>query len=145
MRHSKYKSYNSYAPFGNLIEDFFNKSIGDIVGGDMSSNTPSVNTYETETAYIMEVAAPGIEKENIKIELEKNQLIISSTIEKSEDNQRTYKRREFDYSNFSRRFQLKDDVNLDKVKASHNLGVLTITLPKLAAEVVKKKTSVNID
>jgi len=145
MRHRKYKTHHTYPPFGNLIEDFFNKSIGDIIGGDISFNTPSVNTYETEAAYVLEVAAPGIEKENINIELEKDQLIISAEIEESEKNQREYKRREFDYSNFRRRFQLKDDVNVDKVKASHNLGVLTITLPKLDADVVNKKTTVKID
>ena len=143
MRHHKYHNHNSFAPFGQIIEDFFNKSIGDIVGGDISLNAPSANTYETDQAYILEIAAPGINKKDIDIEVEKDHLIISADIDKGTDNP-TYKRREFDYSKFTRRFKLKDDINLKNIAASYDLGVLTITLPKLDAETVNKKTKIKI-
>ncbi len=144
MRHHRYKNHNTFAPFGQIMEDLFNKSIGDIVGGDISLNTPSVNTYETERAYVLDIATPGISKENINIEIEKNHLVISADLEKGSEGPK-FKRREFDYSKFSRRFKLKDDINLKKISASHNLGVLTITLPKLDAEVVNKKTKIKIE
>ena len=143
MRHYKYHNQNSFAPFGQIIEDFFNKSIGDLVGGDISLNTPSANTYETDQAYILEIAAPGITKTDIDIEVEKDHLIISADIDKGTD-MPAYKRREFDYSKFTRRFKLKEDINLQKIAASYDLGVLTITLPKLDVETVNKKTKIKI-
>lgn len=142
MRHYRNHDQHSFAPFGQIIEDIFNKSIGDIVGGDISLNTPSANTFETEEAYILEVAAPGISKKDIDIELEKGHLIISSNIEKKEDT--TYKRREFDYSKFKRRFKLKDNINVENISARYELGVLIITLPKLDAKAVNKKTKIKI-
>lgn len=143
MRHHRYNS-NSFAPFGNLLEDFFNKSIGDIVGGDISANTPAVNTYETDEAYVLEVAAPGISKDEIQIEVEKDYLIVSADIERS-GNQPKFKRKEFDYGKFSRRFHLKDDIDTSKIKASYALGVLKIHLPKLDTESVNHKTKITID
>ena len=143
MRHHKYHNHNSFAPFGQIIEDFFNKSIGDIVGGDISLNTPSANTFETDEAYTLEIAAPGIKKTEIEIEIEKDHLVISADIDRKEAAPE-YKRREFDYSKFTRRFKLKDDINLKTISASYDLGVLTITLPKLDAETVNKITKIKI-
>jgi len=143
MRHHKYHNHNSFAPFGQILEDFFSKSIGDIVGGDISLNTPSANTYESDAAYTLEIAAPGISKEDIDIEVVKDHLVISADIAQQEESPE-YKRREFDYSKFTRRFKLKDDIDLKNISANYELGVLRITLPKLDEDIINKKTKIKI-
>lgn len=142
MRHNR-NHYDTFGPFGQVLEDLFNKSIGDIVGGDMSLNMPASNTYETDDAYHLEVAAPGVSKEDIKIRIEQNHLLIEANVESTD--QPDYKRREFDYSKFSRRFKLKDDIDIKKTKARYELGVLKITLAKLDAKAYEKKTSIKVD
>jgi len=142
MRDYKYHNSAGFAPFGQILEDFFNKSIGDIVGGDISLNTPSANTYETDKAYVLEVAIPGISKNEIDIEIEKEYLIIASDNHK--DKSPSYKRREFDFSKFRRRFKLKDDINVAEISATYDLGVLTIMLPKLDAKSANKSTKIKV-
>lgn len=143
MRHHRNRNYDTFAPFGQVLEDFFNRSIGDIVGADFSQNTPAVNTSETEKAYLLEVAAPGIAKEDIKLRIEEDHIVISADTETRTDTK--YKRREFDYSKFTRRFKLKDDIDTKKIKAQYDLGVLTVTLPKLDSKAYEKKTTIKID
>lgn len=143
MRHTRKKHHDAFGPFGQVLEELFNTSIGDIVGGDISHNTPSVNTHEMEDAYYIEVAVPGVAKEDIRLRLEENHLIVEAEVESTD--QPAYKRREFDYSKFSRRFKLKDNIDTKKIKANHDLGILTIKLPKLDAKAYAKKTSIKID
>ena len=67
----------------SIIDDVFNRSISDLVGSDLSVTTPSVNISENDDSFTMEIAAPGLNKSDFKIALEKDQLIVSS--EKSSD------------------------------------------------------------
>jgi len=143
MRHNRNNYNDAFGPFGQVLEELFNKSIGDIVGGDLSQNTPAANTFETDEAYHLEIAAPGVTKNDINLRIEQNHLLVTADI-KSEDRPE-YKRREFDFSKFSRRFKLKDDIDTKKIKANYELGVLKITLPKLDAKAYEKKTSIKID
>lgn len=143
MRHNRRNHHDAFGPFGQVLEDLFNKSIGDIVGGDISLNTPATNTYETDDAYHLEIAAPGVSKEEINLRIEQNHLLVSADVAATD--QPDYKRREFDYGKFSRRFKLKDDIDTKKIKASFELGVLKIKLQKLDAKAYEKKTSIKID
>ena len=144
MRHHKYHTRHSFPPFGQILEDFFNKSLGDIVGGDISFNTPNVNAFETEEAYFLEVAAPGVKKEDFNITLEGEHLVVSAQTTDNEAGPE-YRRREFDYSKFSRSFKLQDDIETSKISASYDLGVLTIELPKYDASNSNKQTTITID
>jgi HSP20 family protein len=100
---------------------------------------PAVNIKEDDNGFHVEVAAPGLSKEDFNVEVENDVLTIYSEKEsknKTEDSD--YMRREFSYSSFKRTFTLPENVvDVDKVKASYNNGVLNISLPK--REEVKPK------
>lgn len=97
-----------------------------------NTTAPAVNVIENETDYKIEVAAPGMTKEDFNIHLaDDNQLVI--TMEKkneSKNDNRKYLRREFSYSKFQQALVLPEDVEKDHISASVNDGVLTIDLPK---------------
>lgn len=119
-----------------LFDDFFNR---DIFNWGLSnfSNTnttiPGVNIKETPENFEVEVAAPGMSKNDFKIELDGNSLTISSeksnTQEEREDEK--YTRREFSYQSFYRTFNLpKEVVDLDKIQAKYENGLLHLLIPK---------------
>jgi len=116
----------------SLLEDFFNDSfLTRFFNWDEYKTIPAVNIIEGKDEYKIEVAAPGLSKEDFKVELDGNVLTISSEKEqKKEEKDENVLRREFCYSSFRRSFTLPDDVNIEKIKASHNDGILTVTLPK---------------
>jgi HSP20 family protein len=107
-------------------KDFFSKAI------DLGTTIPAVNTKETDTAYQMELAAPGLKREDFNISLNDRILTISSEKkeEKEEKEGEKITRREFSYSSFQRSFQLPDDVKEEDISASYEDGLLKIVLPK---------------
>jgi len=120
-------------PFGKLMDEFFNRSISDIVGTDVTFDSPAVNVIETEDAFEIEVAAPGLDKNDFKVTVEKDHLTISAekeTEEKEENTEQTYKRREYNYQKFSRKFRLPNTVDKGSPKAKYLQGILKITLEK---------------
>ena len=126
--------YNPFATksVGNFFEDFFNRGITDFVGSDFSASTPSVNVVETENSYRVEVAAPGLEKKDFEVSIDNGFLNISARKEHEEEVQDgdKYMRREFNFTSFTRSFQLPDTVQADDIAANYENGVLKITLPK---------------
>lgn len=139
------KTNNRFA-FPSLIDEFFKP---DWMGGmeRMNLNVPAVNIKETETSFVVELAAPGKKKEDFNIELEDNVLTISSEArsEKEEkDNEGKYTRREFSYSSFKRAFTLPETVNDYEINASYENGVLHITLPKKEEALPKPKRMIEI-
>jgi HSP20 family protein len=93
-------------------------------------NRPAVNIKEENDGFNLEMAVPGLSKSDFNIDLEKNMLTISASrqdenVEK-EDN---YKRREFNYYNFSRSFTIGDKIDIDKIKAEYKDGILKVALP----------------
>lgn len=111
----------------------------------MNATTPAVNVIENETEYKVEVAAPGMTKEDFCVHLaDENQLVISMEKKnetKSSDNSK-YLRREFSYSKFQQTLVLPDDVEKEHINASVNDGVLTIDLPKKTKEEKAKECKV---
>ena len=101
-----------------------------------NTTAPAVNVIENETDYKIEVAAPGMTKEDFNVHLaDDNQLVI--TMEKkneSKNDNSKYLRREFSYSKFQQALVLPEDVEKDHISASVNDGVLTIDLPKKTQE-----------
>lgn len=99
---------------------------------------PAVNITESDNGYTIEVAAPGLNKKDFKIDLDKNTLTIASVREdKQEENNERYTRREFRYSNFSRTFTLPETVDSDKISAVHKDGILHVDIPKMEEAKVK--------
>ena len=104
----------------------------------MNATTPAVNVIENETEYKVEVAAPGMTKEDFCVHLaDENQLVIS--MEKKNENKEErkkehYLRREFSYSKFQQTMILPDNVDKNKIAAHVEHGVLSVELPKLPVQ-----------
>ena len=93
-----------------------------------STNSPSANIRREDTAYIIELAVPGLGKENIQIEVNNDQLIVSAKDVQHSTNT-NFVRREFDYTDFKRTFRLHKNANTEALQASFNQGLLTIVVP----------------
>ena len=136
---------NSNLPnrFPTFFDDFFNRDLFDWGMGNFSNtNTtiPAVNIKETSENYEVEVAAPGMTKQDFKVQLEGNRLTISSEKmnEKEEKDDVRYNSREFSYQSFSRTFNLQNEVlDTEKIEAKYDNGVLHLLIPK--KEHVKQK------
>lgn len=108
---------------------------------------PAINVKESDEAYTVELAAPGMKKEdfNVHINDEGNLIIkMEQKNEKKEDKNTRYLRREFSYSKFEQTLILPDDVRKDAISAKVEHGVLTIELPKLIEEKVKVSRQIDI-
>jgi HSP20 family protein len=119
----------------SIFNDFFNNDW--MVKANATA--PAINVIESDTDYKVEVAAPGMTKEDFNIHLsEDNELVISmekKTENNEEDKQnKKYLRREFSYTKFQQALVLPDDVEKDKINANVTNGVLTIELPKRTPE-----------
>ncbi len=116
----------------NLFDEFFNNDYHPVYfDWDGGRSLPAVNITESKKDYRVEVAAPGLTRNDFKVSLDENVLTISSEKEvKNETNEEDVLRREFSYSSFSRCFTLPETADADKIKASHKDGVLSITIPK---------------
>lgn len=132
--------------FGKIFDELFNRSISDIVGTDFTSESPSVNIIETEDAFALEVAAPGLEKEDFDVSIDKDHLIISADKKQAEDAESpTFKRKEYNYQKFSRKFRMPKSVDKDTVKAKYDLGILKVTVEKTPEAKEKGPRSIDID
>ncbi|MDY8134034.1 Hsp20/alpha crystallin family protein [Aquimarina sp. 2201CG5-10] len=132
-----------------LLDDFFNADWfgGTTNPGKIGFNTPAVNVIEADDNYKVELAAPGLRKEDFNIELDNDVLTISSEIKsekESKDKDGRYTRKEFGYSAFKRSFNLPETVNGGAIQASYDNGVLLVTLPKKEEAKVQPKRLIDI-
>ena len=131
-----------------ILDDFFGNEWVD----KTSSTAPAVNVIETDKEYKVEIAAPGLTRDDFKIDInEDNELTVSmeKKVEKNEESEKegkkhTYLHREFSYSSFRQRMILPDNVNVDNIDAKMENGVLTIDIPKKTEE-EKRKNMRQID
>jgi HSP20 family protein len=119
-----------------LFDDFFRRDLFDW-GNSNFSNTdttmPAVNIRETADNYEVEVAAPGMTKDDFKVELDGSTLTISSEkqSQKNEGDEERYSRREFSYQSFQRTFNLQKEVmDVEKIEARYENGLLHLVIPK---------------
>ena len=120
-------------------DDFFNdRFFKQINTSGSQSHSPAVNVIEDEKNYRIEVAVPGVKREDFNIELEKDVLTISTEMkEGKEDQTPNYLRREFNFQSFKRSFQLPETIDQENIQASHEAGILIVNLPK-SEELVEK-------
>lgn len=130
----KYDSNRAFPAFSSLFDDFFNTEFGNWRHNNFSAtNTtlPAVNIKEDNDGFSVEMAAPGMEKADFKINLENNVLTISSEKqEEQKEEQDKYTRREFAYRAFQRSFTLPDSADSEKIEAKYENGVLHVNIPK---------------
>lgn len=117
--------------FPKFVENLFGSKISDEAGkGESVGSVPAVNVESKNTQYDIEVAVPGLEKDDISIQVEGNVLTISSEKQYShEDKGRNFLRQEFGYAAFSRSFALPKGVDADAISARMESGILKIGIP----------------
>jgi HSP20 family protein len=123
----------------SVFDDFFRpwKDMFDLNGGrTWTSTVPAVNISENQDTFTVSMAAPGMKKEDFKVDLERDLLTISAEKEEKEEN---LSRQEYNYTRFTRSFTLPSSVVKDKIEAQYQDGVLKLTLPK--TEEAKKATA----
>jgi len=134
----------------SLLEDFFPR---DIMGWnfknftDIGNTMPSVNLSETEREYQINLAAPGMKKEDFKVEIEDKTISIASEKEErfeESDEKGNYTRKEFNYSSFHRSFHLPDIAEKEKIDAIYRDGILHITIPKKSNQNTNSKKNIPI-
>ena len=111
-------------------DNFFNTSLMP----HMNATAPAVNVKESATAYTMEVAAPGLKKDMVKMNIDKDGYLNVSIENKDEKKEEHYLRREFSYSSYSQSCALPEDADQEKISAEVSDGVLKIEIPKTAKE-----------
>lgn len=111
----------------------------------MEMTTPSVNVVETKNAFGLEVAAPGMKKEDFKVEVKDGCLVISAeTKAEKEQKEENYTRKEFNYQAFTRSFWLPENVKADDIKATYMDGILKLNVPKIKVEKEEPAKSVKV-
>ena len=130
----------------SLFNDFFKPwnewYEGDSLSGQLAK-IPAVNISEHKHEYLVSLAAPGMKKDDFKIDIDSNILTISSEKEENrEEKEEKFTRKEYNYSSFTRSFTLPDEVNREKIEAKYENGILQIVLPR--KEEAKKGVSKQI-
>lgn len=132
----------------NWLDNAFNDFFNDTALSRMNSTAPAVNVKDTENAYVMEVAVPGIKKEFCRVNIDDNgnlEIAIENKLEHKEEHKKEhYLRREFSYSNYQQSYILPDDVDREKISAKVLNGVLEIELPKVVKTEQKVQRTIEI-
>ena len=132
----------SFRPFymPNLFDDDFFSGLT-----SRTSSMPAVNIREDEKNYFLDLAIPGIDKKDLKIDINEDVLTISSEKKSENEEERDgYKRKEFSYSSFCRSFYIPENANKEKIEANYKDGVLNVTLPKQEEEKTKITREIKI-
>lgn len=139
------------APSSNrfFFDDFFGKDIFDVNPKNVIKTSPAVNVKENDKEYLLEVAAPGLQKENFVIEVNDGLLSISAETktEKTESDENSkFTRKEFSFSSFKRTFSLDEEsVDAENIVAKYENGILNISIPKkVKIEEEKKAKTISV-
>ncbi|MEI2271285.1 Hsp20/alpha crystallin family protein [Sphingobacterium sp. ML3W] len=134
------KSLNTDAvnPFVNTVFDnLFNDNF---ISDRLVSRVPAVNISESEKSFKIEMAAPGLDKSDFRINVDKNLITISA--EKKEEQvseEKLYSKKEFNYSSFSRSFTLPETVDYSNIEAAYEGGILILTVGKKEDAIIAKR------
>lgn len=132
------RSYKPYLWSGLFDDDF-------LPVFSQRNNNVAVNIREDDKKFFIDLAVPGIDKKDLKIELNEDTITVSSEKkEEKEESNDGFKRKEFNYSSFCRSFYLPENVNKDKIEANYKDGVLSVELPKETEEKSKISREVKI-
>jgi len=120
---------NAVGPFFNdVFESFLNESF---LGDKLVAKVPAVNIAETENEFHLELAIPGLKKDDFKINLDKNVLTISAEKKNEQEaDGKRFSKREYSYHSFTRSFTLPDSADYAKIDADYTDGILKLTIAK---------------
>ena len=134
----------------SLLDDFFSGDLHNLLNLNTTyrETLPSINIKETDDCFEVEVAAPGMNKNDFKVELENDNLIISAYSENQnteKNNEENYTLREFNYQHFTRSFSLPERMVVgEKITAKYRDGILYITIPKTEEAKTKPARQISI-
>lgn len=121
--------------FGDVMTNLFEDRFFQPVKRNFTSTSPSVNLFENETAFTIQLAVPGFSKDQFKIDLKNNRLTVSAAVqEEKEDVKPNYTLREFNYNEFTRLFNLPKSADQSSIAASYTDGILEIVIAKKEEE-----------
>lgn len=126
----------------------FNEMMDEIYGtGNHFHNrslTPAANIFESNKEYRIEVAVPGLKRDQIKVTLDDDVLKLHAGVSSEQKKEEDYNRFEFDYSDFERTFTIPDTVEKEKISAKYDDGILQVLLPKREDQIKKGPKEINI-
>jgi len=131
--------------FSGVFDNFFNSDFNGFLGLDESVAVPSVNVKESGTDFRIDVAVPGMNKDDLTIKVDKDVLTIKG--ERNDDTKNddgSFTRKEFGYNVFHRSFNVPDSVDSSKIEAKYENGILAVTLPKLDEAKAKPEMVIKI-
>ena len=134
--------YNNNNVFPSLMNEFFNDDFG-LNFFNRNYSVPSVNSIENNDSFEIDLAVPGMKKEEFSIELNDKVLVISSESSNNIENDKM-RLNEFNFSSFQRSFRVPHSVDQDKIKANYKNGILKIKLPKRKESISKPNRVINI-
>lgn len=132
---------NSLLPSStSLFDDFFTRDLFDWSRTEGNGLVPRVNIKEEDDGFGVEIAAPGMKKDDFRVQLDNDMLTVSSEVSNNQQEEKdNYTRKEFSYHAFRRSFYLPNTVEADKINAKYEDGILSLWIPK--KEEAKKKPS----
>lgn len=126
----RFKPATTWPTFDRIFDDFF-KDVTTTVGRDnFAASRPAVNIVENKDGFALELAAPGLTRDDFNVSVEKNTLTISASKETEQDEEGKYRRREFSYFSFKRSFHLPESIDANNISAKYENGVLSLQLAK---------------
>ncbi|MBT3303250.1 MAG: Hsp20/alpha crystallin family protein [Bacteroidetes bacterium] len=138
------KPSNYYPAYSKFFDNFFEND-RDFFTPKAKNNLPAVNVVESKEEFVIEVAAPGLKKNDFNVKLDNDVITIETkTEEKEMKEEMNFTRREFNYSSFSRSFTLPDSIESSKIDAKYEDGVLKVMLPKKEEAKVKALREIKI-
>lgn len=138
------RNFPVFPSFDKVFDDIFNNDINQIF--DKLSTVPAVNIKEREKDYVIELAAPGMKRENFEIELDNNILTVSSKKkEEKVEEKSNYTKREFNYCEFQRMFTLPETANIEDIKAEYKDGILQLMIAKKPEAQIQPKRKIDIN
>jgi HSP20 family protein len=140
MKRKYSKHQNPFSAFSSVFNDLFEMPE---MSHYFDTSSPSVNILEGDQSYTIEIAAPGLEKEDFDIQVNKDQLTVSVDKAARESNGSKIQS-EFDFNSFKRSFHLSEDIDRTKIGATYDKGILFINMDKLEAQKEEGPVSIPI-
>ena len=137
----------TFPTWSSWIDEMFNRDLPSVFTTNFNTGItlPKVNIRETKDAYFVDMAVPGLKKNDFHIDIDNKVLSISAEMEENnEQREENFTRREFGYSSFKRSFSLPETVKEDAIKAEYTDGVLSIHLPKKEEAIQKPARKIKI-
>ena len=144
MKLIKFHPHNVQPTFTSLFDSVLNDDFSGWFNNAYTVTKPAVNIIDSKDSFRIEVAAPGMNKNDFELSVNNDVLTIKAHKENStEEKNERFTRKEFSSQSFERSFTLNDEIEIEKIEAQYNDGILNITLPKL--EEVKKEVKRTIE